>query len=109
MVQLTEVDLFNPDTYIEGVPHDAFAVLRREAPVHWHREPDGPGFWALTKYEDVVAVSQDSATFSSARGGTNIGDVPPDGLAMLQTLMLNMDPPRHTVYRRLVATGSRRR
>ena len=33
------------------------------------REPAGPGFWALTKHADVLAVSRDSATFSSARAG----------------------------------------
>ena len=105
MVQLAEMDLYDPEIYAERVPHEEFAVLRREAPVYWHREADGPGFWALTKYEDIVTVSQDSQTFSSYRGGTNIDDVPEDALAMIRTLMLNMDPPKHTVYRRLVATG----
>jgi cholest-4-en-3-one 26-monooxygenase len=105
MVSLTDIDLYNPDIYTRGVPHDVFAYLRRESPVYRHREPDGPGFWALTKYDDIVAVSQDSATFSSWHGGTNIPDQTPDALAMIQTMMLNMDPPRHTIYRRLVATG----
>ncbi len=105
MVQLTEVDIYSPDVFTERLPHDVFQLLRREAPVYWHREPSGPGYWALTKYEDIVAVSQDAATFSSARMGTNIEDPPPDSLAVIQTLMLNMDPPRHTLYRRLVATG----
>ncbi|MEX2247840.1 MAG: cytochrome P450 [Dehalococcoidia bacterium] len=105
MVQLTEADLYNPDIYAERVPYDVFRQLRREAPVCWQREADGPGYWALTKYEDIVTVSQDSATFSSYAGGTNIDDMPPDALSMIRTLMLNMDPPRHTIYRRLVATG----
>lgn len=105
MVQSIEADLYSPDVYKQAVPHDAFALLRREDPVHWHREPNGPGFWALTKYEDIVTVSQDSATFSSFRGGTNIDDMPPDALAMIQTLMLNMDPPQHSVHRKIVATG----
>lgn len=105
MVQLAEVELYSPDSYVDRVPHDVFKHLRREAPVYWHRESNGPGYWALTKYDDIVAVSQDSATFSSARQGTNIEDPSAEGLAMIQTLMLNMDPPRHTVYRRLVAQG----
>ena len=49
--------------------------------MYFHPEPDGPGFWALTKYDDVVTVSQDSATFSSARGGTNIPTMPEAALA----------------------------
>src|SRR6478672_6604412 len=106
MVLSTEIDLYDPDVYIEGLPYDAYATLRREAPVYWHREPEGgPGFWALTKYEDVVTVSQDSATFSSAAGGTTIPTMPEAALGMVRTLMLNMDPPRHTLYRRLVAAG----
>ena len=106
MVLSTEIDLYSPDVYVEGLPYEAYATLRREAPVYWHPEPDGgPGFWALTKYDDVVTVSQDSATFSSARGGTNIPTMPDEALGMVRTLMLNMDPPRHTLYRRLVAAG----
>ena len=106
MVQLTtKVDVYGAGVYKQGIPHDTFKMLRREAPVYWHSEPNGPGFWALTKYDDIVTVSQDSATFSSARGGTNIEDMPPDALAMIQTLMLNMDPPKHSVHRKLVATG----
>ena len=106
MVLSTEIDLYSPDVYVDGLPYEAYATLRREAPVYWHPEPDGgPGFWALTKYDDVVTVSQDSATFSSARGGTNIPTMPDEALGMVRTLMLNMDPPRHTLYRRLVAAG----
>ena len=51
-----------------GVPHGAFERLRAEAPVHWHDEPDGPGFWAVTRYDDVVLVNRDNELFSSARG-----------------------------------------
>ena len=44
MVQSTQVDIYSPDVYVEGVPHEVFAQLRREAPVYRHAEPDGPGF-----------------------------------------------------------------
>jgi cholest-4-en-3-one 26-monooxygenase len=87
------------------MPHDAFAQLRREAPISWQPEPAGPGYWALMKYEDIVTVSSDNQMFSSWAGGTNIDDMPPDAMAMIRTLMLNMDPPMHTKYRRLVSTG----
>ena len=99
-------DIFSPDTYAQAVPHETFEVLRREDPVHWQEEPDGgPGYWALMKYDDVVQVSSDNELFSSWRGGTNIGDMPEDGMSMIRTIMLNMDPPMHTKYRKLVATG----
>ncbi len=92
--------LYDPDTFVPGVPFEAFARLRREAPVFRQVAPTGTPFWVLTKYADVVHVSQDSATFSSARG-TNIEDI--NGGTEL--MMLNMDPPRHTKLRNLVSKG----
>jgi cholest-4-en-3-one 26-monooxygenase len=105
MTTTAAVDLYSPDTYVQSMPHETFAMLRRESPVLWHAEPDGPGYWALLSYDDAVTVSSDNTLFSSARGGTNIGDMPPEALAMIRTLMLNMDPPQHTKYRRLISTG----
>ena len=54
------------DTWGRRVPHDQFDRLRAEAPVAWHPEVDDTGFWAVTKHEDVVAVSRDSATYCSS-------------------------------------------
>lgn len=105
MTTTDRVDLFSPDTYAQAMPHDDFARLRREEPVSWQDEPGGRGYWALTKYEDVVTVSGDSALFSSWLGGTNVPDMPPDALSVIRTMMINMDPPAHTKYRRLVSTG----
>jgi cholest-4-en-3-one 26-monooxygenase len=99
------IDIYDQDVYVKGVPHDRFRVLRAEAPVYFHPEPGGPGFWAVTKYEDVVSVSKNPQTFSSYRGGTNIQDYPPDNLDMIRMLMLNMDPPQHNKFRRLTSTG----
>jgi cholest-4-en-3-one 26-monooxygenase len=105
-MRLADVDLFDPDVYMtSGVPHEAMRVLRQEDPVHFHKEPGGPGFWALTKYDDVMAVGKDPHTFSSFRGGTNIQDYPPDNLSTIQLLMLNMDPPQHNKFRKLASKG----
>jgi cholest-4-en-3-one 26-monooxygenase len=106
MTTASTVDLFDPSVYAEGMPHEAFTRMRRESPVFWHPEPDGgPGYWAVMKYEDIVQVSSDNNLFSSWAGGTNIPDMEEDGLAVVRTIMLNMDPPQHTKYRRLVSTG----
>lgn len=102
-MNLDEIDVYNPDLYVKGLPHDQFKVLRAKAPVFHHKEPAGPGYWALTKYNDIVAVSKDPGTFSSHRGGTNIEDYPADQMIIIQTLMLNMDPPQHGKFRRLVS------
>ena len=100
------IDIFDPDVYVQGVPHDAFRILRAESPVSFQPEPpDGVGFWAVTKYRDVVTVSKDPQTFSSYRGGTNIKDYPSANLNVIRLLMLNMDPPQHVKFRRLTASG----
>lgn len=102
---LARIDILNPDIYTQGIPHETFRLLRREAPVFWHPEPEGPGFWAITRYDDVVTVSMDPATFSSGRRGALIDDPPADALPVMRSLLINQDPPRHTKYRRLVSKG----
>jgi cytochrome P450 len=75
--------------------------LRENAPVYWNAEVDGPGFWALTRYDDVLAAYRDPATFSSARGNilnTHRGATDPGAGKMLSMT----DPPRHTKLRQLV-------
>jgi len=101
---LREVDLLE-DAWAAGVPHEAFTLLRREAPVYRHPEEEGPGFWALSRHADVVQVSRDTATFSSERGGTFVDDQTEESLAQLRLSILNMDPPKHNRYRRLVSRG----
>lgn len=99
-------DLSNPDTFVRGVPHDTFRRLRAEAPVAWH--PDtvhGGGFWTVTRHADVWRVSLDQKTFSSARGGALLAPFTEEELIPQREIMLNMDPPRHTKYRRLVNMG----
>ncbi len=105
VTRLEDVDLYDPDTYVPGVPHDMFALLRRDAPVFRHPEPGGPGFWAVTRYRDVVAVSRDFATYSSGRRGALLNDPPEEDLAGQQLMLLNMDPPRHTKLRANVNRG----
>src|SRR5262249_25715459 len=95
----------DPDPSRGGVPPDAFARLRAEAPVYFHPEADGPGFWVLSRYADVTAASLDSKTFSSWKGGTMIRDLQGEDLDQTRLMMLNMDAPRHTKYRRLVSLG----
>ncbi|HWE56563.1 MAG TPA: cytochrome P450 [Acidimicrobiales bacterium] len=102
---LPGIDLLD-ETWAAGVPHDQFDRLRREAPVYWHHENDGgPGFWALTKHADVKRCSHDWRTFSSELGATFIPSADEEMLAQLQLTILNMDPPKHERYRRLVSKG----
>ena len=102
-ISIGGVDLADPNTYLSGMPFDAFRKLRECAPVAWHPYKDGPGFFALTGRDEVFAVSRDSATWSSEATGVYF-DVPgPDDIADQRGVMLlTMDPPRHTALRALV-------
>ena len=92
-------------TFADGAPHALFARMRREAPVCWQPEPAGPGFWALTRHAEVLAVSRDSATFSSARAGYMTQDMDPVAVVQSRLMLLGMDPPEHTRLRGLVNKG----
>ena len=70
-ISIGGVDLADPGTYASGVPYEAFRELRLRAPVAWHPYKDGSGFLALTGYDEVLAVSRDSATWSSQAQGVN--------------------------------------
>jgi hypothetical protein len=75
------VDLLSPASFAQGQPHDQFRWLRANDPVHWHPEPDGGGFWAVTCYRDVKAVGRDPLTFSSVPTVlTRLVDIRPTGL-----------------------------
>lgn len=99
----TDVDLADPDTFLNGIPHEFFARKRREEPVFWHPEPTPrSGFWAVTRFDDVVTMSKDWRTYSSQLGHVGLEELEPDELEARQS-MLETDPPRHTRLRRIVS------
>ena len=93
-------DLSHPDSFEDGFPHEVFRALRRESPVHWH-EGDyqgGRGYWILSRYDTIKAVSRQPELFGSAAGA---------GIEDREdfTTLISMDPPQHRRYRSLVAGG----
>src|SRR6516165_7992762 len=105
----TEV-VFDPATYVNGVPFDALARLRRDQPVARVPEipvlgwPEGPGFWLVLRHADVESVLTRPELFSSALGATQIRDpATPQALEYVRRMMLNMDPPEHSRLRRLLS------
>jgi cholest-4-en-3-one 26-monooxygenase len=104
-IDIAPVDLSDSRSYVPGVPHEYLTYLRRHDPVHWQAEANGPGFWAVTKYDDCVTVNRDFERFSSQRKGTMPFELTDDEIAQQGLMMLNMDPPLHTRYRRLVNKG----
>ncbi|KIG19135.1 putative cytochrome P450 hydroxylase [Enhygromyxa salina] len=91
--------LSDPDTYIQGMPHDHFEWLRTRDPVSWQPE----GYWAVTRHADVAAVLRTPSIFSSWRGGVRFEDPAAEFLDRLRESMLNQDPPGHTRLRQLVS------
>lgn len=103
-----DVDIVDPDAFTACFPHATFQRLRDTDPVSWWEEHDGgKGFWAVTRYDDLLHVSRNVETYSSAQGIT-LEEMAPDDFAARRN-MLEYDPPEHTRYRRLVSKPFARR
>ena len=108
---IDEIRLGDIETWMRPDREGVFAKLRADAPVTFHAEPayveqaipSGPGFWAITRFADVMQVSRDPDTFHSAPS-VNIGDIPPEIAEWLGS-MINMDAPKHTKLRLIVNRG----
>ena len=98
-----KIDLLSPESFAAGHPFAQYRWLRDNAPVFWHEEPAGPGFWAVTRHKDVWTVDRDFQNFSSEP--TVMIQDPAAEQAMGfggYKMMLMMDPPQHTAYRKLI-------
>lgn len=105
MADHPQVDLLPQSMWEEGVPYALFAELRSRAPVYWHEEPDGPGFWAITRHEDIKQISKEPRRFSSYRAGVSRLDIEdPVALEAYRSIVIAMDPPDHGRFRGLVNT-----
>jgi hypothetical protein len=111
---LGDTDLSSPDFWDQPaeVRDEAFAILRREAPLSQHKAPedllgvseyDDRPYWAIVRHEDVRRISRDPDTFCSSQG-VQFGDAPPEMLEASQSF-LAMDAPRHTKLRKLVSSA----
>lgn len=113
---IVDIDLTVGATFADGVPHDAFDLLRAAGGVEWHDEPpvdpsipqtfirfvDSPGFFSVTGHALVNEVLRDSDRFSSELGGTTMPSLHPESLPIFRAMMLNMDAPDHTRLRRIL-------
>jgi cholest-4-en-3-one 26-monooxygenase len=107
-------DFTDPDLYVERVPAEEFAELRRAAPVWWNAQPrgasgfDDEGYWVVTRHADVLEVSRASDIYSSEENSAIIRHGQPvteEVLAMQRLILLNIDPPAHTKLRGIVSRG----
>ncbi len=107
-VPLEGTPVFDEEMWQEGPPHEFFKRLRNECPVHWTEKmqdfPDEPGFWSLTKADDLRLVSRDWETFSSEIGGITAAT---NGLPLelMQSMFIAMDPPKHDRLKALFQRG----
>jgi cytochrome P450 len=97
------VDVYDPDWYAAGDVHETFAELRRSDPVHWQDMPGEPGYWAVLRHADLSHVAKHPEIFSASEMGIVLEDPEPDQLEMIRHMLLAMDPPTHTTYRRPVS------
>lgn len=99
----TAIDIYDPDTYVAGPPHEWFASRRRTEPVVWQDIPGQAGYWAVLRHADCVHVSKHPRLFSASTGGVVLDTLAPERLEMMRGQLLAMDPPRHTEFRRPLA------
>jgi cytochrome P450 len=101
---LAPFEVIDPGAYeAVGPPHAAWARLRREAPVAWCEPPGMLPFWTITRYDDVVGLSRQPELYQNA---PRIAVFPEEQFETANfpvRHLLNMDPPEHRDYRRLLS------
>ncbi|MEW1737542.1 steroid C27-monooxygenase, partial [Nocardia beijingensis] len=108
-------DFTDPALWQNRSPVQEFAQLRRAAPVWWNAQSDETsggfrdgGYWVVSKLADIKEISRHPELFSSERKGAIIrlpGDITPEQMALTGALLVNMDPPKHSKIRRIIAKG----
>jgi cytochrome P450 len=93
----SQLDLTDLRPFIEGREHELFNLLREQEPVHWNDEPNGPGFWSLTRYADLMTAIEDPTTFINGEGT----QIPSRRVEGHTPTVHNTDPPRHTQLRKI--------
>ena len=94
-----DIDITDPATFAQGIPHEVFARMRREEPIA-SRMYGGRPFWAVTRYRDLVTVTRDPQTYSNARGMTNLPDLTEEQMNARRSI-IDTDAPDHVRLRKL--------
>jgi cytochrome P450 len=105
---LDDVNATEREHWEDGPPHELFRRMRSECPVHWTEQiteyPGEPGYWSVTTWDDIHAVSRDWETYSSELGGvTAVTNVFP--LELARAMFIGMDPPKHDRIKALFQKG----
>ena len=104
-MELADINLYDLDSWAQRVLHQELTHLRAEQPIFRQQVPGGRPFWAITKAEHIVEISKNPRDFSSWRGGSTLDDYGEEDLFPIRQLLVNMDPPQHSKFRKLVSRG----
>ncbi len=112
-----DTNMVNSDivSHEEGPPYPLLAAWRAQDPVHWNPAPAPgayqakqpgmkmeKGFWMLTRYDDVAAVSRDAETFATHTEGFVIWDYEAEALRQMQSNMMAMPPRAHLQIKKML-------
>ena len=111
-------DFTDPDLIQQAIPHEQFRAVRQHAPITWIEQPwetrsgfteeSGSGYYAVTRHEDVSAISKDSKNWSTYENGAIIrfpGEMAREQVELQRVILINQDPPEHTATRGIVSRG----
>ncbi len=105
---LQQVRVVTREGWRQGPPHELFAQLRSECPVHWSdgfdEYPDEAGYWSVTTAQDIQTVSRDWHTYSSELGGITAANVS-FPIELMRAMFIGMDPPKHDRLKMLFQAG----
>jgi cytochrome P450 len=105
---IKDVELTDKELWADGPPHEAFEQMRGQCPIHWTESfemfPEEAGFWSVTTWDDIHAVSRDWQTYSSEKGGVILaaGGFP---IELARAMFIGMDPPKHDRLKALFQAG----
>src|SRR3954470_4196555 len=105
---LTDLLVADREHWKDGPPYELFKQLREQCPVHWSagitEYPEEGGYWSVTLADDILEVSRDWETYSSATGVTAITEsIMP--LELIQAMFIGMDPPKHDRLKNIFQKG----
>ncbi|WP_244928370.1 cytochrome P450 [Nocardioides sp. W7] len=111
-------DFTDPDVIQKAIPHEEFRAARQQAPIIWIEQDEiwrsgfakesGTGYYAVTRHEDVAAISKDSKNWSTAENGAIIrfpNEMSRDQIELQRVILINQDPPEHATTRQIVSRG----
>jgi cytochrome P450 len=105
---LDGVRVIERELWMEGPPHELFARMREQCPVHWTDRvtefPDEAGYWSITDWDDIHTVSRDWKTYSSELGGVT-AITEPFPIELMRAMFIGMDPPKHDRLKMLFQAG----